>query len=126
MACDKDLSGTDLKVVEYSIVSVSPNIQHDELRLIYSDTITTTEDMNDADFATWVIAMYIQKHPDRIRHDQKQYLRVCYCVQCRFSIPEVNYQKKQADALDRINLTLERRLPRDTDEDGDNLPAKTR
>lgn len=127
MACDKDLSGTDLKVVEYSIVSVSPNIQNDNQRLIFSDTIATSEDMTDADFASWVIAMYIQRHPDRILHDEKQYLRVCHCVQCRLSIPDVNYQKKQADALDRINRTLERRLPRDTEEsEGGNLPAKTR
>src|SRR6185436_4633870 len=58
MSCDKDLSGTDLKIVDYSIVSVSANIQHDRDRIIQTTrTIATSEDMTGADFATWVIAM---------------------------------------------------------------------
>jgi hypothetical protein len=134
MSCDKDLSGKDLKIVEYSIITVNPDIQNDDERILQgTKTIATSDDMNDTDFTAWVIALFIQRHPDRVRHQDKQYLRVCYSVQCRLTMPEVNYQKKQADALDRINATLERKLCgchshehciHDGD-DGD-LPAKTR
>lgn len=133
MSCDTDLSGKDLKIVEYTIVSVNPNIQDDNERILQGTrTIATSDDMNDTDFTAWVIALFIQKHPDRVRHQDKQYLRVCYCVQCRMTMPEVNYQKKQADALDRINATLERKLCgcqgscNHGGVDDDDLPAKTR
>ena len=135
MSCDTDLSGKDLKIVEYTIVTVNPNIQDDNERILQGTrTIATSDDMNDTDFTAWVIALFIQKHPDRVRHQDKQYLRVCYCVQCRMTMPEVNYQKKQADALDRINATLERKLCGCQGNcshdgggyDGDDLPAKTR
>lgn len=116
MSCDKDLSGTDLKVVEYSIVSVDPDTEHDDERLLYGPAIiTTTDDMNDSDFTAWVIARYFQAPVDdplrrrkaKIEHGEKQYLRVCYCVQCRMTIPDVNYQKTQANRLRDINKTLE-------------------
>jgi hypothetical protein len=132
MSCDTDLSGKDLKIVEYTIVSVNPNIQNDYDRILQGTrTIPTSDDMNDTDFTAWVIALFIQKHPDRVSRQDKQYLRVCYSVQCRMTIPEVNYQKKQADALDRINATLERKLcgcQGSCNHGGidDDLPAKTR
>lgn len=112
MSCDKDLSGTDLKVVEYSIVSVDPDIEDDDRRLLYGPAlITTTEDMTEADFAAWVIALYIQRpRPEilhrMVEHEEKQYLRVCFYVQCRMTIPDVNYEKQQAKQLRNINLTL--------------------
>lgn len=143
MSCDKDLSGTDLKVVEYSIVSVSPNLQNDSERLLYGPAvITTTEDMTEGDFNGWVIALYLQAKTDgaerdvyirrpKVAHNEKQYLRVCYCVQCRMALPDVNYEKKQADALDRINRTLEgmaleKRRPEGPEGEGSNLPDKAR
>jgi uncharacterized membrane protein YgcG len=115
MACDTDLSGTDLKVVQYSIVSVDPDLEHDGGRLLYGPAvITTTDDMRDCDFTAWVIALYLQTKDNdpllkrRVDHEEKQYLRACYCVQCRMAIPDVNYQKTQANALRDINRTLKR------------------
>jgi len=107
MSCDKDLSGTDLKIVEYSIVTVDPNTS-DSRRIIQpTKTVATTDDMDENGFIAWVIAKYFQD-PDHkpISHDEKQYLRVCYCVQCRFTIPDVNYQKQQSNRLRDINETL--------------------
>jgi hypothetical protein len=131
MACDTDLSGTDLKIIEYTIVSVDPDIQYDEERILQpTRTIATTEDMNENGFIAWVIAMYFQQ-PDhrRLREGEnwKQYLRVCYCVKCRMGIPETDCCQEQANALRDINRTLQRIGLRENDQgSGDNLPAKTR
>ena len=112
MACDKDLSGTDLKIIDYTIVSVDPNIQDDARRILQpTQTVATTEDMTENGFIAWVIAMYFQQ-PDHRRlgadENWKQYLRVCYCVQCRVAIPEVDCCQQQANALRDINRTLNR------------------
>jgi hypothetical protein len=128
---DKNLSGTDLKIVEYSIVSVSPDIEDDNERILQGlRTVATSEDMNESDFSAWMIARFMDKHGDRLGHKDKQYIRVCYSVQCRLSMPEVNYQKKQADALTKISKTLKQRLPMlDDDHDGgddNDRPAKER
>jgi len=112
MACDTDLSGTDLKIIEYTIVSVDPDIQDDDLRILQPmRTVATTEDMNENGFIAWVIAMYFQQ-PEHRRlgegENWKQYLRVCYCVQCRMPIPGDDCCQQQANALRDINRTLKR------------------
>jgi hypothetical protein len=112
MACDTDLSGTDLKIIEYTIVSVDPNIEEDELRILQPmRTVATTEDMTENGFIAWVIALYFQQ-PEHRRigegENWKQYLRVCYCVQCRMAIPTVDCCQEQANALRDINRTLKR------------------
>ena len=109
MACDMDLKGSDLKIIEYTIVSVDPNIQRDKDYIIQeTQTISTTQDMTENGFIAWVIAMYFQK-PDhkRLTPGQKQYLRVCYCVKCRMPIPEEECCKTQNRRLLDINRTLE-------------------
>jgi hypothetical protein len=112
MACDTDLSGTDLKIIEYTIVSVDPDIQYDEERILQSmRTVATTEDMTENGFIAWVIAMYFQQ-PEHRRlgegENWKQYLRVCYCVQCRVPMPAADCCQDQANALRDINRTLRR------------------
>jgi hypothetical protein len=112
MSCDKDLSGTDLKIIEYTIVSVDPNIEDDNLRILQPmTTVATTEDLNENGFIAWVIAIYFQQ-PEHRRlgegENWKQYLRVCYCVQCRMPIPTVDCCQEQANALRDINRTLRR------------------
>lgn len=110
MSCDKDLSGTDLKIVEYTIVTVDPDIEDDDLRIIQPmQTVATTEDMNENGFIAWVVALYFQKPDHRpLTPKEKQYLRVCYCVECRMPIPEVDCCQEQANALRDINRTLKR------------------
>jgi hypothetical protein len=148
MACDQDLSGTDLKIIEYTIVSVDPNIENDAWRVIQStQTVATTQDMTENGFTAWVIALFFQRPSEartlaeerfgkvdrayaeeRLGRDYeswKQYLRVCYCVQCRMAIPETDCCQEQANALRDINRTL-KRIARDKEEGGGNLPAKTR
>jgi len=131
MACDTDLSGTDLKIVEYTIVSVDPNIQRDADYIIEeTQTIATTEDMNENGFIAWVIALYFQK-PDhkKLTPSQKQYLRVCYCVQCRMPVPDEDCCKTQNQRLLDINRTLEALVAtqiKQGDGERGNLPAKTR
>lgn len=127
MSCDRDLSGSDLKVVQYTIVSVDPYI-NDARRIVYGPaTIATSDDMTETDFTAWVIALYCQGHGPKgeERHhltpEEKQYLRVCYCVDCRLTVPEADYDKQQVDALRDINRTL-----KEKGHGGDDKPAKTR
>lgn len=100
MSCDKDLSGTDLKIVEYSIVSVEPNLPDDRRIIVPTKTIATTQDLDESGFTAWVIA----DNCGSLR--PSQYLRVCYCVQCRFPVADANWDKQQTDALIAINQTL--------------------
>ena len=136
MACDQDLSGTDLKIIEYTIVSVDPNIEDDDWRVLQpTKTVATTQDMTENGFTAWVIALFFQQPSEardraerRLGKDDenwKQYLRVCYCVQCRMAIPETDCCQEQANALRDINRTL-RRIAAQKDDQGssDNLPAK--
>jgi len=132
MACDTDLSGTDLKIIQYTIVSVDPDIEEDDLRILQPlTTVATTQDMNENGFIAWVIALYFQQREHRRLgegENWKQYLRVCYCVQCRMAIPETDCCQEQANALRDINRTL-KRIARDKEDGeggGGNLPAKTR
>lgn len=135
MACDTDLSGTDLKIIEYTIVSVDPDIEDDDWRVLQpATTVATTQDMTENGFTAWVIALFFQRTSEaRQRAEErfgkegenwKQYLRVCYCVKCRMAIPETDCCQEQANALRDINRTL-KRIARDKEEDGgSNLPAK--
>ena len=119
MACDQDLSGTDLKIIEYTIVSVDPDIENDWERVLQpTTTVATTQDMTENGFTAWVIALFFQRpSEDRRRAEErlgvedenwKQYLRVCYCVQCRMPIPYPDCCQEQANALRDINRTLRR------------------
>ena len=121
--CDQDLSGCELKVVQYTIVSADPYIE-DWRRVLTPQplTIATTDDLTDADFTAWVIAKYIQEHPDKLRGHEKQYLRVCYQVMCRLAMPCADFEKEQVEALRAINRTL--RLKNGDDDEHSGL-AKT-
>lgn len=105
--CDNDLSGCELKVVQYSIVSVDPYLK-DVRRMVTREprTIATSEDMTDADFTAYVIAKAMREDPARFRRYKTKYLRVCYSVICRLTMPCSDYDKEQVDALRAINRTL--------------------
>jgi hypothetical protein len=104
--CDQSLSGCELKIVQYSIVSVSPYIQDAERIIIPMNTIATSDDMTGEDFTALVIARNMRDDPDRFRRYDMQYIRVCYFVLCRLSMPCADYERQQAEALRDINRTL--------------------
>lgn len=105
--CDQDLSGCELKVVQYTIVCVDPYISDSRRILSGPNTIATSDDMTDADFTAYVIALFLQEDPPPdVPHCDKQYLRVCYCVQCRLTMPCPDYEKQQVDALRQIAREL--------------------
>ena len=128
--CDQDLSGCELKVVQYTIVSVDPYLQDCHRILAGPMTIATTDDMTDGDFTAYAIALYLQD-PKHHHHDhdhdhdhhhrrdrcESQYLRVCYSVQCRLTMPCPDYEKQQVDALRTIARELDGRNKKD-DEKG--------
>ena len=108
---DRNLSGNDLKVVEYSIVSVKPELRDDHRLLTghHPYLISFTDDMTGEDFVTWIVASYLQTPEGiakKVQHKDKKYLRVCWRVMCRFSIEDTDYQEKQADYLKDISQTL--------------------
>ncbi len=118
-SCDQDLSGCELKVVQYTIVSVDPYMQDCDRILAGPMTIATADDMSDADFTAYVIALYLQEDPPpKIPHCDKQYLRICFCVQCRLTMPCPDYEKQQVDALRQIARKIQGKgLLSDKDDD---------
>jgi hypothetical protein len=114
MSCsDQDLSGNDLKIINFSVVSANPYVSNP--RTLYSGTISTTDDLTDSTFTGWAMAVFMQHFPEARDYpeSEKQYLRICYYVQCRIQLPEANYAQKQLDALYAINKTLEGKVRRE-------------
>jgi hypothetical protein len=105
--CDNDLSGCELKVVQYSIVSVAPYLKDFERMVTrLPRTVAISDDMTDADFTAYVIAKAMREEPERFRRYKTKYLRVCYSVICRLAMPCTDYEKDQVKALRDINRTL--------------------
>lgn len=115
--CDQDLSGCDLKIVQYSIVSVDPYLKDSRRILVGPETIATSDDMTESDFTAFVLSNYMSDH--RIPPRERQYIRVCFTVQCRLTMPCTDYDKDQVKALHEINWTLRRDkgLPGDSDDE---------
>ncbi len=107
---DRNLSGDDLKVVEYSILSVKPEMKDEKRIYTGPKLVSFSDDMTPEDFVTWVVAMYVQKHPEKVHHKDKKYLRVCWRVLCRFAIDDPDYEANQAKSLQEISDTLKRRV----------------
>jgi hypothetical protein len=107
MSCDADhLSGCDLKVISYWIINANPYIDDCEefeegttdSRILFGPkTISTTQNLSEADFTAWVIALNIQEDPEKVKHCDKQYLRVCWALVCRVPLPMANYPKKELE-----------------------------
>ena len=106
--CDQSLSGCELKIVQYSIVSVSPYLEDIERIIIPMATIATSDDMTGEDFTALVVGRAMRDDPDRFRDYNMQYVRVCYFVLCRLSMPCADYERQQAEALRAIDRTLRR------------------
>jgi hypothetical protein len=122
--CDQDLSGCDLKIVQYSIVSVDPYLKDSRRILVGPETIATSDDMSESDFTAFVLSNYMSDH--RIPPRERQYIRVCFTVQCRLTMPCTDYDKDQVKALHEINWTLRRDkgLPGGERDDNDDYPVR--
>lgn len=99
---DKDLSNDKVKLVQYSIVSIQRGLEHTlkEAEKIVSDNMTGEA------FATWMIAEFIQEHPDRVRHEEKKYLRVYYSVLDQWEQEKLHYEEKQLVILAGIEQAI--------------------
>ena len=115
-SCDADaLSGCELKVIQYSIINANPYIEDcedddddDDRRVLFGpNTISTTQNLSPEAFTAWVIALNIQKDPDKVRHCDKQYLRVCWSIVCRVPLPAANYPKRELEVAQRQVKVLE-------------------
>jgi hypothetical protein len=132
--CCDDGGPSELKIIDYSILNVDPYLgdcdEEEEgvsPRVLYSGTVTTTQDMSDEAFTAMVIAMYFQQPPEKRRkipHCDKQYLRVCQYVQCRVPIPRANYQRKQVEVLEQISRRLGASVVEQRPASSSRLPAK--
>jgi len=99
---DKDLSNDLVKLVSYSIVS----IERDRERKLYEGEKIVTDNMTGEAFATWMIAEFVQKHPDRVTHQEKKYLRVYYSVLDSWVRESLHYEQKQLDILAGIERAI--------------------
>lgn len=104
---DKDVSGCELKIIQYTIVDADPNPgMKDSERIIEGPkVIATSDDLTDSSFTAWVIALYMENH--RVPPEKTQFLRVCYTVTCRIELPCVNYEQQQAVQLSNLVKTLQ-------------------
>ena len=101
---DTNLSGDQVKLVRYTIVSVD----RDRERKLEEGEILVTDDLTPDGFASWRIAAYFQR-PDHepIPHEEKKFLRVCYRVLCRWHRESLHYQERQLDELRGIREAIE-------------------
>ena len=101
---DQDLSGDQVKVVQYTIISVVPNVNDETRVLVGPKTVAFTNSMTAADFTSWVIAINCHEL-DRLCLNRK-YIRVAYSVQGRFAPATPDYAQEQVIVLEQINQTL--------------------
>lgn len=111
--CDQDLSGCDLKIVQYTIVSIDPFISDDKRVLEGPKAIAISDDLDEGDFKARVLGDYHHHHKEceHSKSEKRQYLRVCYHVECRFDSSCDDYEKSQAQSLERIGNILQEKLP---------------
>lgn len=122
---DTNLSDDMVKLVRYTIVS----IERDHERIIHHDEEIVTDNLTDDAFASWMIASYLQskvykrrvdEDPDnRVKHDHKKNLRVCYEVLCRWPKQDRKYEKRQLEVLEGIREAILRRPIETEDADHD-------
>lgn len=99
MSCDQNLSGDDIKVVQYSIITVESNVPDDKRLIGAPNQIkVVSDDMTGEEFSNWVIA----SNCGSLEPYDSRYLRVCYCVLCRYKKQDVDYDQEQIDALHQI------------------------
>ena len=101
---DTNLSGDQVKLVRYSIVSV----ERDRERKLDEGELLVTDDLTPDGFASWRIAAYFQRpEHEEIPHEEKKYLRVCYRVLCRWHRESLHYQERKLDELRGIREAIE-------------------
>lgn len=121
MISDQDLSGSMVKAVQYTIISVVTGIQDNARVLLeHPKTVAFADDMTPEDFASWIIALNCEELDRCKDKDQKngcydarrfdrKYLRVAYLVMGRFNAADINYEEWQALALSKIAHELTQR-----------------
>ncbi|HVT60569.1 MAG TPA: hypothetical protein VHR45_19505 [Thermoanaerobaculia bacterium] len=97
---DKDLSNDRVKLVEYSIVTIERGAE----RSLHDGEKLVSENMTGEDFATWVIAEFVQDHPQP--HEIKRYLRVCYSVSCSWAREPLQFEEEQLKILRGIQHAI--------------------
>jgi len=99
---DTNLNNDQVKLVEYSIVS----IERDRERKLYETEKIVVDNMTGEAFATWVIAEFVQEQPHRVTHQEKKYLRVYYNVLDSWARESLHFESKQLDALEGIRRAI--------------------
>jgi len=114
--CDQNLCGNELKIVQYTIASVGPYLKDDDRIILGPDVIAISDDMTDCDFTAYILAKNLESNRAKFDGYDTQYLRVCYTVMCRLTIPcrdyerdQVDVDREQVEVLREINRTLKER-----------------
>ncbi len=101
--CDRDLGGDCcIKIVQYLIVSAVQGIQDNERVVVSPQTVAFSDHMTEDGFVSWVVA----KHADELKHVDKKYLRVPFCVFGRTPVAGIDLQETQVAVLADIAKTL--------------------
>ena len=102
---DENLSGDDVKLVRYQIVS----IERDRERILENDDELVTDDLTGETFAAWVIARHFQGEHRPMIEKRKKYLRVCFRVLCRWPRQALRFESRQLGGLEGIERAIRAR-----------------
>lgn len=114
-----DLSGQDVKLVHYQIVST----ERDRERILENRYELVTDDLSDEAFATWVVAHYFQGPHRPLEEKRKKYLRVCHHVLCRWPREALWFESRQLDELEQIARAIRERNSGEAGGDGPDYGA---
>ena len=101
---DNSLSNDQVKVVQYTILSIKPDDEH-ALKGFEAGpkTRVVTDNMTGEDFTSWVISEYFgDPGHEAIPDDDRKYVRVSYAVTSSFAPEDANYPKEQIAVLKEI------------------------
>lgn len=108
----QSLSGKGIKVVQYCIVSVVPNLADNARVLVGPKVVAFGDEMTSEDFTAWIIAENTPPEPppkdscfppEKIaRCWERKYLRVAFTVMGRFAKADIDWKELQALSVARI------------------------
>jgi hypothetical protein len=107
----QSLSGKGIKVVQFCIVSVVPNLADNARVLVGPKIVAFGDDMTSEDFTAWIIAENTPPKPEDedcfppnkiAKCWERKYLRVAFTVMGRFAKADIDWKELQALSVARI------------------------
>lgn len=97
---DNSLSNDQVKVVQYSILTIRADHEHVLAGSTWPQTKVFADNMTGEDFTAWVIAEFVSKHSEDLKKDPDiaKYLRVSYDVVSTYAAEDPHYERALVNA----------------------------